>query len=301
MFAGRTHSGGKQSIIPFSGKGFVLGVRSGGSSLERTTSPNISKDWELFSSQQLSSPGLKEPNPKKETEFEPSVSSVDTCHMFSCRDKNSDVSTMTLPKISVANTKAYTSVNGSPIRKKSFNVGRAGLFSRNAKYLSPPLKETQKRPHPEPAISTSGCQTTSQGNSSMHAYGVPQKQAKMEDKSAFANYFIKKSSPGQTSLPVKNKDESTSCEYSASSSDQTRKVSCPVCHSQVLEANINEHLDSCLWDLIRMCCSGVVQFSSSCMFYYPVWCEEANSVAALPFCMQWYPCLVWRSSSFLDY
>ncbi|XP_060098871.1 DNA-dependent metalloprotease SPRTN [Heteronotia binoei] len=240
---GRASGGGKQSIIPFSGRGFVLGVRSGGS-LERTTSPN---SREMLTSPQHSSPGLKGQNPKKEIEFEPSVSCIDTCHMFSCSDKNSHVSTNKLPKVSVANTKAYTNVNGSPIRKKSFNVGRAGLFSTNAKYISLPFKETQKRTLPEPAISTPGCQTTSQGNSSMHAYGVPQKQAKMEDKSAFANYFIKKSGPEHTSLSVKIKDESVSCEYTATSANpQTRKVSCPACHSQVLEAKINEHLDSCL-------------------------------------------------------
>ncbi|KAL8185904.1 UNVERIFIED_CONTAM: hypothetical protein K2H54_059656 [Gekko kuhli] len=244
---GRTHGGGKQSIIPFSGQGFVLGVGSGGSSLEKTTSSNSSKYRELSSSQQHSSSGLKELNLKKKIEVEPSVSCIDTCHTLSCNDKSSRASTITLPKVSVANTKAYNNVNGSPIRKNYFNVGKAGLFSTNAKHISPPLKETQKRTLPEPTISTPGHQTTSQGNSSIHACGVPQKQAKMEDKSAFANYFIKKSGPGQTSQSVKNKDESASCEYSATSaSDQTRKVSCPVCHSQVLEAKINEHLDSCL-------------------------------------------------------
>lgn len=224
----------------------MLGVRSGGSSSEKNTSPNSIKNTWLLSSQ-LSSPGLKGPNHKKETEFETSVSRIDTGHMFSCNDKNNHVSTVKLPKLSVANTKAYTNVNGSPIRNKFFNVGRASLFSTNAKHISPSLKEAQKRTLSEPTVSTPGHQTTSQGSSSMHAYGVPQKQAKMEDKSAFENYFINKSSPRQTSLSVKNKDESASCEYSATSAgDQTRKVSCPVCHSQVLEATINEHLDSCL-------------------------------------------------------
>ncbi|XP_077202514.1 DNA-dependent metalloprotease SPRTN [Paroedura picta] len=245
---GSTRGGGKQSIIPFSGKGFVLGVRSEGSSLERTTGPHSSKNKELLSSQQHSSPGLKGPNPNKEIEFEPSVSGINTCHTFSCSDKNSRVSSVMLPKVSVANQKAYININGSPIRKNSFNVGRASLFSTNAKYIYPPLKETQKRTLPEPTVSTPGYQTTSQGNCSVHAYGVPQKQAKMEDKSTFENYFIRKPRSGQTSLSVKNKDESvTSCEdAAASASDQTRKVSCPVCHSQVLEAKINEHLDSCL-------------------------------------------------------
>nr|XP_056709175.1 DNA-dependent metalloprotease SPRTN [Euleptes europaea] len=240
---GKARGVGKQSVIPFSGKGFVLGVRSGESSLQRTTSPNR----ELFSSQQHSSPGLKGPNPKKEIEFEPSVSCIDTGRTLYCSEKNNHVSTIKLPKVSVANTKAYINVNGSPIRKTSFNAGRSSLFATNAKYISPPFKETQKRTLPEATVSTPGRQTTSQGNSSMHAYRVPPKQAKMEDKGAFANYFIKKSAPGQTSPSVKSKAESASYDYSATcASDPTRKVSCPVCHSPVLEAKINEHLDSCL-------------------------------------------------------
>ncbi|XP_048342214.1 DNA-dependent metalloprotease SPRTN isoform X2 [Sphaerodactylus townsendi] len=231
----------KQSVIPFSGKGFVLGERSGGSSLERTSGPNR----ELLSSQQDSSPGLKVPNVKKEIKFEPSVSCTDTHRTFSCSGKNTHVPTITLPKVSVANTKAYTNVNGSPIRKTSFNVVKSNLFSINAKYISPHVNKTQKRPFPEPTVSTLGCQITSQGNSSVHAYGVSQKQAKIEDKDAFANYFTKKSVPGQSSPTVKA--ESASCDDSATSaSDQTRKVSCPVCNSQVLETKINEHLDSCL-------------------------------------------------------
>ncbi|XP_054832265.1 DNA-dependent metalloprotease SPRTN isoform X2 [Eublepharis macularius] len=244
---GRVCGGGKQSIIPFSGKGFVLGGRSERSSLETTTSPNSSMNRMLLNSQQCSSTGLKGPNPKKEIEFEPSVSCSDACDTFSCSEKNSHVSTIAFPKVSVANTKAYTNVNGSPIRKTSFNVRRSSLFSTNAKYISPPLKDTQKRTLPEPTISPSGPQTISKGNNSMQVYGVPQKQAKMEDKSAFANYFIRKSGPGQTNPTVKKKTESASCECSDTSvSDQTRKVSCPVCSSQVLEAKINEHLDSCL-------------------------------------------------------
>ncbi|XP_053154694.1 DNA-dependent metalloprotease SPRTN [Hemicordylus capensis] len=247
---GRAHGGNVQSIIPFSGKGYVLGGKSSVLSLGRFTSPSNSKSRELLGSQHHSPVGSSRPNPKSETDLEHNVPCTNTSPPFSCSggDKNSYVSSITLPKISVANTKAYTNVNGSPIRNSFLNGRRSDWNSTNAKWdLSP--KGTLKRsiPEPAPTLSTPGPQTASQGNGSMNTSSVPPKRAKMEDTAAFENYFIKKAEPGWASPSVRSKAEPTSLGKSVTSmSDQSRKVSCPVCHSEVLEAKINEHLDSCL-------------------------------------------------------
>ncbi|XP_043858746.1 DNA-dependent metalloprotease SPRTN isoform X3 [Dromiciops gliroides] len=79
---------------------------------------------------------------------------------------------------------------------------------------------------------------------------LPNKRPKVENKTAFANFFIKKEQPNSictsgngpncSSFPV------TSPQNSSKLISHKKAVSCPVCQTQVLETQINEHLDSCL-------------------------------------------------------
>ncbi|XP_061480473.1 DNA-dependent metalloprotease SPRTN [Rhineura floridana] len=243
---GNGQGGNVQNIIPFSGKGYILGGKSSVLPSDRTISPSNHKSRELLSSQHHSPAGLIRSHPQNEMEFEQNVSYPSIYSPFSCDgDKNSFASSATLPKVSVANKKAYTNVNGSPIRNFSFNGVRSKSSPINVVW-GLQSKRTSEESISEPATSTPKSQTTSHRNSSTYN-SCPPKRAKMEDTAAFEKYFIKKMDPGQASPSLKNKPEPTASESSAISvSDQNRKVCCPVCHSEVLEAKINEHLDSCL-------------------------------------------------------
>lgn len=250
-FAGRPHGDNTSTLIPFSGKGYLLGGKNV-SSLEGAQSLRNNKSRELLSSQLYSSPDLVRENPKNKNtmEREPNVSHIHPPHPFSCQGDTNCTFIPTLPKVSVANTKAYTNVNGSPIRNVSFNRGQSNSNTTNAQWVLSPLKGTLKRSISESAVSSPSTQTASPG--SVRTYVVPQKQTKTEDKVAFANYFIKKADPVLTSPSVKSNSELVHFENSTVSvSDQSRKVNCPVCHSDVLEAEINEHLDCCLGESLQ--------------------------------------------------
>ncbi|XP_044276362.1 DNA-dependent metalloprotease SPRTN isoform X2 [Varanus komodoensis] len=242
---GRAHDHTIQNIIPFSGKGYVLGGKSSLTSLERTSDASKHKNRELLRSQHHLPAGLSRTNPKGELEFEQNVSNVNVSPQFSYDgDKNNFASRIMLPKVSVANKKAYTNVNGSPIKNSSFH-GMRSVSSPSYTWNSP-AKRTIEKSISDPVTLTQRSQTASQGSSGM-PNGGPPKRARMEDSVAFENYFIKKKDPECTSLSMKSKAKSTVSEsLAAPVSHQGKRVCCPVCHSEVLEAKINEHLDSCL-------------------------------------------------------
>ncbi|XP_066467531.1 DNA-dependent metalloprotease SPRTN isoform X2 [Tiliqua scincoides] len=251
---GRTRGSKIQSTIPFSGKGYVLGGKHSMFLSERTTSPSNSKSRELQISQHDLSADSVRLNRKNETDLEQNVPNTNIFPLFSWSgNKNSCASSVTLPKFSVANTKVYTNVNGSPARNVSFDRGKSNRSSANAK-SGLLVTGTPKRDNPEQTISSPRSWTTSQGSDGMHTFGGPPKRAKMEDMAAFKAYFTKGMEPGWTSPSVKKgaEVEQICLEKSATSeSNQNRKVSCPVCHSEVLEAKINEHLDSCLQEPLK--------------------------------------------------
>ncbi|XP_020642299.2 DNA-dependent metalloprotease SPRTN isoform X1 [Pogona vitticeps] len=236
---GRTPGCSIQSIIPFSGKGYVLGGKTSvSSSLDKPTSASYSKDRELLRSPHHSSPTLPRPNPRNEQNISCKTNSLP---FFCSGDKNNFDSSLTLPKVSVANKKAYTNVNGSPLKNVSFNIGRSNKTTAwdlprkgtSRKSISQPVASAHKSPTPK-----------SQGNSPTQS-GVPPKRARMENTVAFENYFLKQKDSGGTTPPVKSKAEPVAL-VTASVNDEERKVCCPVCQSEVLEAKINEHLDCCL-------------------------------------------------------
>ncbi|CAI5770529.1 sprT-like domain-containing protein Spartan [Podarcis lilfordi] len=237
---GNANRDNMQNLIPFSGKGYILGGKSTLSPSERTTSPSNDKNRLLLSSQHHSPSGLIRSNPQNASISSPFPSEG---------DKNSFASYVTLPKISVANKKAYTNVNGSPIKHVSFNGGRSKSSPINVTW-DLPSKTTPVKSISGPSTSTPKPHSSSHRNSSTPS-GGPTKRAKMEDTAAFEKYFIQKTDPELTSPSLKRKHEPIASERPATSaSDENRNVSCPVCSSEVLEAKINEHLDSCLQDTL---------------------------------------------------
>ncbi|XP_073194165.1 DNA-dependent metalloprotease SPRTN isoform X2 [Lepidochelys kempii] len=249
---GRIHGGDIRSLIPFSGKGYQLGG-AGLWSSERHKSSNSIKGREIPSPQCYSAAGTARSVPKNELKFEPNTFSTSISHpVFTDRSnhKNSFALNHKFPKISVANTKAYRNVDGSPVKISPVNGGNLNQSPTNAKSVFPSSNETPKQTSFEQAETTLRSWVSSQGNSSFESGGIPQKRPKTEDKSAFVNYFIKRESTdgtSRTNTPIKNNAEPTvSSESCSSAVSQNKKVSCPVCQTEVLETKINEHLDSCL-------------------------------------------------------
>lgn len=192
-------------------------------------------------------------NRKNEMDLGQSVSYTNTFPLFSCSDKKSSASSIILPKYSVANKNVYTNVNGSPTRNVNFDGRKSNLNSTNAKW-GLLQTGTPKRNSPEPTVSSPRSWTSSQGNDDLHTSGGPPKRAKMEDTAAFKAYFTKGMEPGWISPSVKRGAEVEQIHLEKSpppESNQNRQVSCPVCQSEVLEAKINEHLDSCLSEALK--------------------------------------------------
>lgn len=239
VISGKAHGSLIQSIIPFSGKGYILGGKRSESSLEGAVSPSI-KTRELIQSQYHSPAGSSRSNPKNETKFEQNISCTTISSPFSQSDsEKSFASSITFPRFSVANHKAYTNVNGSPVK----NASLIGKRSESNSTKAP--TDTSHKGTPETTISISATmtprsQSPSQRNSNTHN-GGPAKRARMEDSVMFVNYFVKKGELKETSKPAISE---------TSTNDQNRNVCCPVCQSEVLETKINEHLDLCLWNLL---------------------------------------------------
>ncbi|XP_070590061.1 DNA-dependent metalloprotease SPRTN [Erythrolamprus reginae] len=226
-----------QSIIPFSGKGYILGGKRSESSLEGSVSSNI-KNRELFQSQYHSPASSSWSNPKNEIKFQQNVSCTTVSSPFSPSSReNSSTTSITFPRFSVANHKVYTSVNGSPVKNTSLWGKRSEPSSTKA------LREIPHKGTPENTISISATMTPRSQSSpsqkkSNTQNGGPAKRARMED------YFLKKGEIKETSSSVNSTAKPAISE--TSTSDQSRNVCCPVCQSEVLETKINEHLDLCL-------------------------------------------------------
>ncbi|XP_068920978.1 DNA-dependent metalloprotease SPRTN [Petaurus breviceps papuanus] len=142
----------------------------------------------------------------------------------------------------------------TPFSGKGYLLGGTSSAPSLGKLSSPhAINKTQELPNPLDATrSTHKTQLKSNSSQEINSSEdkLPNKRPKVENKTAFANFFIKNeqvngictSSNGSkcSSFPV------TSSQNSSSLINHKKAVSCPVCQAQVLEIEINEHLDSCL-------------------------------------------------------
>ncbi|NXI69137.1 SPRTN protein, partial [Anseranas semipalmata] len=243
---GKIHMGDKKDLIPFSGNGYRLG--GGGDSGLSEKSINFSssvKTSETSGSQHRSASTI--PIPKNEIKFEKSPRDGIFFPVYSddASEKINLPSKREFPKLSVANTKAYKNVDGSPVKiarvmEEKSNQGSAKGKRVLPRYTRPPKQICLEQ--------TTTAQVASEKKSLENRV---QQWPKREDKTAFENYFIKKESTDTTlsiNTPVKTKPESTvsSSTSSSTAERQEKVVSCPVCQTEVLESEVNEHLDFCL-------------------------------------------------------
>ncbi|XP_065591920.1 DNA-dependent metalloprotease SPRTN [Cyrtonyx montezumae] len=230
---------------PFSGNGYRLGGADGLSEKSVILSSNV-KNGERSGSQHRSA-GSTIPVPKNEIKFEKSPRHDTFFPLFTddASEKMNLASKREFPKLSVANTKAYKNINGSPVKIARVVEGNSNQGSAKGKRVLPPCYS--RSPKQVCLQQAAAAQTLSEKKS---LENTVQQWPRKEDKTTFENYFIKKKNTGVTSsinTPMKTEGESAVCSPRSSTAErQERNVSCPVCQTEVLESEINEHLDSCL-------------------------------------------------------
>ncbi|XP_067149552.1 DNA-dependent metalloprotease SPRTN isoform X2 [Apteryx mantelli] len=245
---GKIHMGDAQNVIPFSGKGYLLGGEDSGLSEKSVSFSSSVKNGETSSSQHRSL-GSTIPIPKNEIKFEKSPRNGIFFPLYTddAREKTNFASKREFPKLSVANTKAYQNVNGSPVKIARVTEEKSNQGPTKGKRVLPCHNRAPKQTCYE---HTATAQVVSNRKRSLECTSTLQQWPKKEDKTAFENYFIKKeSTDGTLRINTTMKTEAKSAVSAASSSPAVRqdeKVSCPVCQTEVLESKINKHLDSCL-------------------------------------------------------
>lgn len=274
-----------RNLIPFTGKGFILG----GKSQPSTSSSPLSQPPAT-----VSSPWKPPTSPAKLPTSSPIRSGQETKATSSAfpsvRPVNKPI------KRSVSNTKVFVNVNGSPLKiSKTNSVSSGGdgaekvrqrsigdLFNKSSS-SSPKLTPSKSMPtksiHSKypPVITTN--KTPDKATQSKYfnetnaktvsSGGQGSKKRSWEDSRSSANifdYFQKtlggssRDSESASSSEVKPKSATATTSTSSaphvsavqtnaassSSSSSAVMVSCPVCQMKVQEAKINEHLDSCL-------------------------------------------------------
>ncbi|XP_053314468.1 DNA-dependent metalloprotease SPRTN isoform X2 [Spea bombifrons] len=219
-----------RTVIPFSGVGYKL-----------VESTNSAVPPKVQSIKNTSTDG------NKSSPHRSSISTITTREpSIPNQVKNNTNSKATVPKISVANTKAFISVDGSPIKlmgngnKPVQNVSTHDFFFSN--------KKQKKISFAIPSSSTS-FPSASQGSNHDEGHVQPTKRPRMNDKKTLDDFFMKTSRNNTTNggvMPNVNNATGSTSIMTSSSNSQSMKVSCPICRTEVLEVKINDHLDACL-------------------------------------------------------
>ncbi|XP_057591482.1 DNA-dependent metalloprotease SPRTN isoform X1 [Hippopotamus amphibius kiboko] len=235
--------GEAQLLIPFSGKGYVLGETSNSLLSGRwiTSRAVVNKTQDLFS--QDHSASALTPNSKTQVKFEQNGSSKKTSLVSPIlSSSHQNVLSNYFPRVSVANRKAFRSVSGSPT--KSLTVGDS---TENSVSSSSQRRVTSKISLKDSLNAMESTSVTTPQDAGGPEDKFPSKRPRLEDKTVFDNFFIKK----EQTQSGGNDPKCGSCPPAAAqspsgSSSQSKMVHCPVCQSEVLESQINEHLDWCL-------------------------------------------------------
>ncbi|XP_033264778.1 DNA-dependent metalloprotease SPRTN isoform X2 [Orcinus orca] len=239
---GKPNRGETQLLIPFSGKGYVLGGTSSSPSSGKCLTSHAVKTQDLLN-QDHSANALR-PNSKPEVTFEQNGSSGKTS-LVSAALSSSHQSVLSnyFSRVSVSKHKAFRSVSGSPM--KSLTVGD---ITKNSVSSSSQRRVTSSKislRNPLKAVQSTSVTAPQVAGGPEDQF--PSKRPRLEDRTVFNNFFIAKeqtqsggNDPKCGSRPI------AATQNASSSSSQSKMVHCPVCQSEVLESQINEHLDWCL-------------------------------------------------------
>ncbi|NXE34797.1 SPRTN protein, partial [Ptilorrhoa leucosticta] len=240
---GKTQAHGMQDLMPFSGTGYRLGGGDGVLSEKNTNASSSFGNSEAHGSLHHSAVRTI-PTPKNEIKWKKLPhSGIFPLRTSGASEKINLAVKREFPKPSAADTEGDENDCGLPARM-------ARVTEETSSQGSPVDKRAMPSSSWSPRQICLEQTPTAQGASekkSLECVNTLQRWPKKEDKTAFEKYFIKK---GGTDVTATTKTRAEFAQSSASPSNpvrqQDRKVSCPVCETEVLESEINEHLDSCL-------------------------------------------------------
>ncbi|OBS66849.1 hypothetical protein A6R68_04604 [Neotoma lepida] len=246
--------GEAQPLIPFSGKGYVLGDTSTCSSPGKLNTSYMVNEAKGLSSQDHSASGLRL-NSNIEVKCEQNGFPSEKPHLVSPVPTAGHQSVLSnyFPRVSVANQKAFRSVNGSPVQNGTTEDGTKHSASSGSQRKGPPSRASLRNASKvmASASATKASVTVTASSISQEERGsedqFPNKRPRLEDRTALNNVIKEQTQSGGGDLQNSSRPTATSTvRNSSSSSRQRRLVNCPVCQSVVLESHINEHLDRCL-------------------------------------------------------
>ncbi|KFO82946.1 SprT-like domain-containing protein Spartan, partial [Buceros rhinoceros silvestris] len=191
---GKTQPCDTQGLIAFSGKGYRLGGDSRLSEKSTDSSSSV-RNSETPGSQHRSVRTM--PIPKNEIKFEKSPRSGIFFPLYTddARENINLDSKREFPQLSVADTKAFKNVNGSPVKITRVEEEKSNQGSASGKRVMMLYNRPAKQTRFDKTVTA---QVASEKKSSK-CTNTLQQWPKMEDKTAFENYFIKKASTNVTS------------------------------------------------------------------------------------------------------
>uniref|UniRef100_A0A3B3T4Z4 DNA-dependent metalloprotease SPRTN n=1 Tax=Paramormyrops kingsleyae TaxID=1676925 RepID=A0A3B3T4Z4_9TELE len=236
-----------RNVLPFSGRGFVLG---GSSQLSSPKKPTESHNGRL-PGEPLGSLNVVWLPPTPTVPRDANVSPQSSPSMASSQftgsssfGKSQDAAkSHPSGKKSVSNTKAFININGSPVR-----IPGTGT-SLNVKKPIIPISTPPGSSRPGPSGSCSNSKHLKSPEKSGSTVPVSRKRPWDSHLSTHIFDFFQRTSGGSDlrrpaeKLPACVPPPSA---LAGPNSASSLTVSCPVCHITVLESKINDHLDSCL-------------------------------------------------------
>lgn len=253
-FADKLCKGEAQPLIPFSGKGYVLGDTSSCPLPGKLSTSYMVNEAKGLSNQDHSASGLILDS-NIEVKCEQNGFPSKRPHLVSPVPTASHQSVLSsyFPRVSVANQKAFRNVNGSPVKSGTIGDGTKHSASSGSQRKVPPsrasLRNATKVMASASATVSSATVTPStiSQEESTSEDQFPNKRLRLEDRTALDNIIKEQTHSGGGDLQNNSRPPATSTVRSSSSScSQRRLVNCPVCQNVVLESGINEHLDRCL-------------------------------------------------------
>uniref|UniRef100_A0A665UTA9 DNA-dependent metalloprotease SPRTN n=1 Tax=Echeneis naucrates TaxID=173247 RepID=A0A665UTA9_ECHNA len=228
-----------RNIIPFSGKGFLLGGKSQ-SPTSSSSSHKASEPAGKSPSSSSISPPRKLPTPSSPAKMltSPLRTSLDD-GWISVRPAASTGQKPPL-KRSVSNTRVFVNINGSPVRILKPHSGGGSSSSQGAEKIK---KRSIDDLFNSMGVKKSGGQSLGSDAAAVSKESTKTKSPAMQQRTAAAAAATSSSSSSWT---ASSHHPSSVLHSTTSSSSLAVMVSCPVCQAKVQESRINEHLDSCL-------------------------------------------------------
>nr|XP_006212441.1 sprT-like domain-containing protein Spartan isoform X1 [Vicugna pacos] len=238
----KPNRGERQLFIPFSGKGYVLGETSNlPSSGKFVTSHAVNKTQDLLS-QDRSARAVR-PNSKIEVKSEQNGSSEKTSLVVPVLStSHQTVVSNYFPRVPAASRKASRSARGSPAEGATArDVAKSPAPSGAQRRVAAPTKALRKS-----VRAVEATPVTAPRGASRPGDKFPSKRPRLEDKTVFDNFFIRKEQIQSGGDDAQCSPHPPAAAPSPGGAGLGRPVPCPVCQSAVPEAQINEHLDWCL-------------------------------------------------------